>query len=229
MAYTRVNWENSPSTNTPLNAANLNNMDSMLAELYEEVQRLKNNTGGGGASFPVGYILMSATNVNPSTFTAGTWEPWGTGRVPVAVDAGNSNFDEPEKIGGAELVALDTAHLPAHTHSMAHTHTMAHTHSFTTGSPSSRAITGYVAGHHSAAPSTESNYFQYLRHGTSHSVTATISGAEIASHTHSGTTKASSASNTGASSAANTGSTGSGTGHNNLQPYITCYMWKRTA
>lgn len=26
-----------------------------------------------------------------------------------------------------------------------------------------------------------------------------------------------------------TGSSGSGRGHNNLQPYITCYMWKRTA
>lgn len=26
-----------------------------------------------------------------------------------------------------------------------------------------------------------------------------------------------------------TGSTGSGSAHNNLQPYITCYMWKRTA
>ena len=27
----------------------------------------------------------------------------------------------------------------------------------------------------------------------------------------------------------NTTSTGSGNAHNNLQPYITCYMWKRTA
>ena len=27
----------------------------------------------------------------------------------------------------------------------------------------------------------------------------------------------------------NTGSTGGGQPHNNLQPYITCYMWKRTA
>lgn len=27
----------------------------------------------------------------------------------------------------------------------------------------------------------------------------------------------------------NTGSTGGGQAHNNLQPYITCYMWKRTA
>ena len=33
MAYDRINWENTPSTNTPLNADNLNNMDAALANL----------------------------------------------------------------------------------------------------------------------------------------------------------------------------------------------------
>lgn len=34
MSYTRVNWENLPSTNTPLNATNLNKMDKGIADLY---------------------------------------------------------------------------------------------------------------------------------------------------------------------------------------------------
>lgn len=33
MAYTRVNWENSPSTDTPINIDNLNIMDAGIAEL----------------------------------------------------------------------------------------------------------------------------------------------------------------------------------------------------
>lgn len=33
MAYTRVNWENLPSTNTPLNATNLNKMDEGIKDL----------------------------------------------------------------------------------------------------------------------------------------------------------------------------------------------------
>ena len=36
MAYTRVNWENLPSTNTPLNATNLNKMDAGIANAVEK-------------------------------------------------------------------------------------------------------------------------------------------------------------------------------------------------
>lgn len=36
MAYTRVNWENLPSTNTPVNATNLNKMDAGIANAVEK-------------------------------------------------------------------------------------------------------------------------------------------------------------------------------------------------
>lgn len=36
MAYTRVNWENLPSTNTPVNATNLNKMDAGIANSVEK-------------------------------------------------------------------------------------------------------------------------------------------------------------------------------------------------
>ena len=37
MAYTRVNWENLPSTDTPINAANLNIMDAGIKDLDTEM------------------------------------------------------------------------------------------------------------------------------------------------------------------------------------------------
>lgn len=36
MSYTRVNWENLPSTNTPVNATNLNKMDAGIANAVEK-------------------------------------------------------------------------------------------------------------------------------------------------------------------------------------------------
>ena len=68
--------------------------------------------------------------------------------------------------------------------------------------------------------------------------THTLSIAELPAHTHSYDRQNTSTDNisidditrtTGGNSSATSGSTGSGSAHNNLQPYITVYMWKRTA
>lgn len=54
MAYTRVNWENLPSTNTPLNATNLNKMDVGIASLYPTAWT--NATLSSGISGVVKYL-----------------------------------------------------------------------------------------------------------------------------------------------------------------------------
>lgn len=194
--------------------------------------------GGSGGSvpsnlvdliYPVGSIYMSVNNTNPSVLFGGTWEAWGSGKVPVGVDANDEDFDEAEATGGAKTHTLDSTQIPAHTHSVygnTGANSVGHTHSGTTGTisanhshsvncvnhPSNRA------GHIPGGGGTEFDV------GQSSVGTGTVS----ANHTHSFTTGGQSANHTHLVNLTS-GSTGGGLAHNNLQPYITCYMWKRTA
>ena len=68
--------------------------------------------------------------------------------------------------------------------------------------------------------------------------THTLTTSEMPAHTHSYDKQVTSTDAisihdisrvTGGNTGATTGSTGGGAAHNNLQPYITVYMWKRTA
>ena len=168
------------------------------------------------ASHPVGAIYMSVTNTNPGTFLGGTWIAWGGGRVPTGVDISQTEFNTVEKTGGAKTHVLTTAELPSHTHGMAHTHGAGsltapdHTHTI-------RRAPG-VGGNANTVANGNSP-------GSNPNVETLGSGALSVT----GTTGGSSATDTGGSSEPNTASAGSGNAHNNLAPYITCYMFKRTA
>ncbi|WGM03460.1 hypothetical protein [Arsenophonus nasoniae] len=50
MSYTKTNWENSPSTKTPLNAENLNNIEAGVSALHEALDAgtLKGEKGDQG-------------------------------------------------------------------------------------------------------------------------------------------------------------------------------------
>ena len=157
------------------------------------------------AVYPVGSIYMSVNNTNPSTHFGGTWVAWGSGRVPVGINTSDSNFNTVEKTGGASTVTLTTAQMPAHTHTF-------------TGSSATTNSTG--AHTHNVGRDTDggSGSSRYTVHS------AGVSGAQGTSptsstgaHTHTVTAKGTNA------------NTGGGGAHSNLQPYITCYMWKRTA
>lgn len=155
--------------------------------------------------YPVGSIYMSVNATNPSTYFGGTWVAWGSGRVPVGVNTSDSNFNTVEKTGGASTVTLTTAQMPAHTH----------TFTGSSATTNSKGAHTHNVGRDGDGASGSSTY-------TVHS--AGVSGAggtsptnSAGAHTHTLTAKGTNA------------STGGGGSHNNLQPYITCYMWKRTA
>lgn len=67
MAYERVNWENLPSKNTPVNADNLNKMDEGISNAVEKSDLLN-------LIYPVGSIYISVNSTNPASLFGGTWE-----------------------------------------------------------------------------------------------------------------------------------------------------------
>lgn len=126
--------------------------------------------------------------------------------------------------GGTETVALSSAELAAHTHTLAnHTHSGTtasenadHTHVFTTGAGGSHTHTTTTTNTGFTGPATGGGTTAYGWSG------AGVTGAE-ASHTHTGTTNGvgtnhQHAFTTGAPSTNTSGSAGSGTAHSNLPP-----------
>ena len=69
----------------------------------------------------VGQVIMSTTLDTAAKVHAiygGTWEAWGQGRVPVGVDPNDSDFNAPNKIGGAKTVTLTVEQMPSHRHAL---------------------------------------------------------------------------------------------------------------
>lgn len=160
---------------------------------------------------------MSVKNTNPGTLFGGTWTAWGAGRVPVGINTSDTDFSTVEKTGGEKTVTLTTTQMPSHTHSYAHTHTTPST------SISSSGAHTHVTRLRSDTSVGEG--LQGERIGTSVYVKTTENAIESSgAHTHTVP-----AMTTNKQSTSTSGSVGGGSSHNNIQPYITCYMWKRTA
>ena len=176
-------------------------------------------------TYPVGSIYLSIKNTNPGTLFGGTWAAWGRGRVPVGVNTSDTNYNSVEKTGGAAThthtqgatgassgstggpsnntsgsTAITVAQMPKHRHLVSSRSTIA------TGSTSTwRAV---VSDDSSNADYSYNQYTNYQGSGSGHTHTLSSHTHSLNSHTHSNPTTAASSS---------------------LQPYITCYMWKRTA
>ena len=182
-------------------------------------------SGPLAAAYPVGSLYFNASNsANPRTLLGfGTWQRFGEGRMLLSA----SDSHEAGATGGAETVTLTTDQMPGHTHTAttssagAHTHTAttssagAHTHN-TMAHKSGNEVTGYGLTKSLAfvdRPMVEGNNNRPLWTSSngahSHSLTTASAGA----HTHTLTTA----------------STGGGDAHDNMPPWISVYIWVRTA
>lgn len=178
MAYTKTIWINGE---VALSDTNMNHIENgikdahdALAETDDTVAGLK--TAGSElllAIYPVGSILLNANGVNPATYIGGTWEAWGSGRVPVGVNTSDTDFSTAEKTGGEKTHQLTISEMPEHSHTV-----------------------HYIAGADTNLPRGTSSNFNNGNLAVKTTYAEEVGGDQP---------------------------------HNNLQPYITCYMWKRTA
>ena len=148
-----------------------------------QIEKQKNNdiniTLGGGvlrlsneplATYPVGTIIETTSEVSPAQLYGGTWEEFGQGKVLVGRDTSDSDFNIILKTGGEKTHTLSVEEMPSHAHG---------------------------------------TYMCYVPAESGKTVGASwinSSGGEVKTY------------NTGGSQA-----------HNNLQPYIVVYRWRRIA
>lgn len=123
MAYERVNWENLPSTKTPVNATNLNKLNDVIdakansndvytkTETDTKLNKKVNTSDLIDLIYPVGSIYMSANNVSPANLFGGTWEQIKDKFLLSAGDTYNAG-DE----GGEATHILTIDEMPKHNH-----------------------------------------------------------------------------------------------------------------
>ena len=163
---------------------------------------------------PVGSIYMTMDSQNPSTLFGGTWVRWGEGRVPVGVSANDSDFGTVEKTGGEKKHQLTTNEMPMHRHIGQYTYSNKYTdHHQGPGDPPSPVI--------KVKKGSQVVEVQYnvIKDDVSTVDCHTSGSGEVNNIIYAEKV----------TSTYGVADDGEDMPHNNLQPYITCYMWKRTA
>jgi len=151
--------------------------------------------------YPIGSQYINFTDgTNPGTlFGFGTWERIAEGRVVVGVDSTDTDFDTAEEIGGEKEHTLTDAEMPSHNHGGSTSTIGDHNHG-----DGANNILLKNDGNYTVSATADKNAPNLMYYGT-------IQPNGAHSHTIS------------------TSTAGSDSAHNNLQPYITAYIWKRTA
>ena len=161
--------------------------------------------------YPVGSIYMTVDkDSDPAAFLGGTWERWGQGRVPVGVDENDTIFEKAENKGGEQKHQLITSEMPAHNHRGTYTKTDHYTINIPGSGDSFIEMP-------SGTDAVEVKYEQTQSASLVRNGSRPIGNQLDIDYTEKVT------------ALYGVPSQGGDGAHNNLQPYITCYMWKRMA
>lgn len=171
--------------------------------------------------YRVGDLFLTTNATNPSNYLGGKWELFGPGRVLVCVDTSNSNFNTVKKTGGAAT----------HTHTQGATGAASGNTGAASGNTGSTTLTvDQIPSHNHYIVSTsgsnigvslypfsmitqnyataDGNACRPAGGGKGHTHSLNSHTHTLNSHTHTNPTTAAASS---------------------LQPFITCYVWIRTA
>ena len=221
--------------------AGLNNYDD--TQLQADITALQNADNVLSAQingvidkiYPIGSIYMSMNNTNPQTFLGGTWEQikdcfmWATGDttemlVRKYIPSGAKYYFTAGSRGGEFYTSLAEQEMPSHTHTQnSHNHTQGyHMHFLLGGKTNTNAWSANVLSLKNsnnksacvgAVEGTEDikggNYYQRSNRNNYDYVQQTQASNNATTATNQ--------------------STGGNVEHNNMPPYLSCYMWKRTA
>jgi len=179
------------------------------------------------AAYPINSLYISFSSTNPNEYFGGTWLACGQGRV--LIGAGESTGDD-QVIVATSIVSDSQYEIKSVGNS-----------DFTTfGSENNVVGTVFTATGAGSGTGTVSSVQTFLAADTGGEFNHTLTEAEMPEHQHTvshttvadrlyGGTDANRTRTdiTGSASNETTSSTGSGTAHNNLQPYLVTYFFKR--
>ena len=94
------NFEDLPSTNTPINSYNLEEMQKKILD----------------SVYPIGRGFIDFTNTDYSNYLGFTWERELVGLTPVGYDADDEDFDTIGATGGEKTHTLTIDEMPNHNH-----------------------------------------------------------------------------------------------------------------
>lgn len=201
--------------------------------------------------FPVGYVLVTVTNSDPS-LEWGVWTSLGSGKTLVGVDPNDADYNTVEKTGGSKTRSLISDNIPSHNHTASSNSSSSST---TTTSVSVKSTFSGTSGWAQFGTRCDSKYGGYNRiqganasagdtgitvsnpGNVSTRMAADFSGETSAQGicrinitpkgTISNTVTPSSSTTTTTTTTTTIENTGSGTGFDIKNPYITVYFWKR--
>jgi len=205
---TNVEEGNTGSGSGGVDSSVIDDLQSQINNNATTISNLTNKSSNDNVflkTYPVGSVYVSTSSTNPGSTFGGTWESFGTGRTLVGVDTSQTEFATVEKTGGEKTHTLTVDEMPIHNHTDRY----------------------YIQGASGWSLSISNDYTMMVKQGTfwfGDDRDESILGGSIG-YNNAGST----INNVTILNGPQTLTAGKSFAHNNLQPYITVYMWKRTA